>query len=417
MKTHTAPPAPAPAPAVRLATPAQLGWLSAEISSWQAEGLLRDDQAAAILGSYRASRRFTLGRMLLALGGTFVGVGLIWLVAANIDSLPPLARFALVTTVWLALVAASHVGAERRLARGRTDPSPVIGAGRLLAALAYGAVVFQAAQSLQVPAYEPVLVGVWSAGALVYAYAVRAVMPLLVGVVTGVVWVVWQSMQDSPDALSFVVAVLCAAAAASGASALHDRFGPEGFASAWREAAALLALVALFAAAIPDLTSDQFEVDATLVVVAGLAVALGAAGVAFGRGSTRLEPLAVGVVALAAIGLVLWEPSQAALDGADTVPAGDWLQAVLSVAVYVAAATWVAVLGIWRDSDRLTYLALAALVIFTVFQSFAVFARIIDGAWLFVALGAVLFGAGFLFDRGRRQLEAALEGSTEGAQR
>jgi hypothetical protein len=66
------------------------------------------------------------------------------------------------------------------------------------------------------------------------------------------------------------------------------------------------------------------------------------------------------------------------------------------------------VLGIRRSSDWLTYLALAALVVFTTFQSFAVFAQIIQGAWLFVVLGLVFLGSGYLFDRARRELAEAV---------
>ncbi|MBD8868404.1 DUF2157 domain-containing protein [Nocardioides donggukensis] len=404
-------PASGPSRHQRAATPAQLAWLGTETADWTAQGLLRPDQAEAILGHYRATRRFSLGRLLLTLGGVFVGVGLIWLVAANLETLPPSARFAVVTAIWLALVAAAHLGAERRRTRGRHGPSPLVGTGRLLAALAFGAVVFQAAQSLQVPAYEPLLIGVWSAGALVYAYAVRAVTPLLVGLVTGVAWVLWQTVEAAPSELAVVVTLLAVAAGASAVSVLHTRFGPAGFTAAWREAGALLLLVGLFAAAVPSLTADGFVVTPPLVLLGLVAVALAAAATYLGRDTTRLEPPVVLAVAAVAVGLVAWEPSQAAVSGTGSLPVGDWAQAALSVAAYVAVATWVAVLGIWRDSGRLTFLALAALVVFTVFQSFAVFARIFDGAWLFLALGMVLFGAGFLFDRGRRQLEASLAGA------
>ncbi len=61
-------------------------------------------------------------------------------------------------------------------------------------------------------------------------------------------------------------------------------------------------------------------------------------------------------------------------------------------------------------SRRLTALATIALVIFTTFQSFAVFARIIEGAWLFVILGVVFLATGFLADRARRRLAIELEG-------
>ena len=53
---------------------------------WQSEGLVDDHQVDAILDVYHASRRFSLTRLMLGLGAGFVGVGLIWLVAANLDA-------------------------------------------------------------------------------------------------------------------------------------------------------------------------------------------------------------------------------------------------------------------------------------------------------------------------------------------
>ena len=64
--------------------------------------------------------------------------------------------------------------------------------------------------------------------------------------------------------------------------------------------------------------------------------------------------------------------------------------------------------GALRESWRLTALATVALVAFTTAQSFSVFARILEGAWLFVALGVVLLGTGFVFDRARRRLVAVV---------
>jgi hypothetical protein len=119
----------------------------------------------------------------------------------------------------------------------------------------------------------------------------------------------------------------------------------------------------------------------------------------------RLEPLAVAAVAVVAVLLVLWDTGS----DPDAITAADWLHAIVSVGVYVVVAVGVAVLGTWRDSWQLTATAAAALVVFTTFQSFAVFAQIIQGAWLFVVLGLVFLGTGVLFDRARRQLVAALE--------
>ena len=143
----------------RSVTRGQLAWLESELRGWQDAGILDDDQAGRIARLYRADLRFPLARMLLTIGAVFIGIGVIWLVAANIDALTPTTRFCGIAVFWLATLA----GAEVLAARVDTDrSSPLVGAVRLMAALAFGGVIFQAAQSLQVPAYEPALVGLWA---------------------------------------------------------------------------------------------------------------------------------------------------------------------------------------------------------------------------------------------------------------
>jgi hypothetical protein len=268
--------------------------------------------------------------------------------------------------------------------------------------------VFQAAQSLQVPAYEPALLGWWSLGALVHAYGVRSVGPLLVGLATGVTWFLWTVVEASPGGLAVVLGLLAAAAFAIGLAAVHTRV-VIGFAEAWRETGVLLTLAGLFAAALPFVSPGDFAWDGWLVAGVAAAVAAVAAGVLVATGRDRIEPLAAAGVAALALLLVAWDT------GADAggLTTADWLHAVVSVAVYVVVAVGVAVLGTLRDSWPLTATATVALVVFTTFQSFAVFAQIIEGAWLFVVLGLVLLGTGVLFDRARRRLAAALDTTVE----
>ena len=98
----------------RPATPAQLDWLAAELPHWKAAGLVDDRAATAILAGYHPSRRFDLSRLLLTLGAAFVGVGILWLVASNLDQLPPPVRFAVVAAFWLAFLVGGEVLAARR---------------------------------------------------------------------------------------------------------------------------------------------------------------------------------------------------------------------------------------------------------------------------------------------------------------
>jgi hypothetical protein len=185
---------------------------------------------------------------------------------------------------------------------------------------------------------------------------------------------------------------------------VHDRFGPDEFAGPWRGVGAALSLAGLFTAAVPNVNADDFAPDRGSWVALGLGVAVALVAAGLARGDGRLEPLVAIAVAVVSGLLVLWDPGT----DPDSVGLEGWAHAGVSIAAYVATATWIAVLGIRRSSDWLTYLALAALVVFTTFQSFAVFAQIIQGAWLFVVLGLVFLGSGYLFDRARRELAEAV---------
>jgi uncharacterized membrane protein len=374
-------------------------WLRRELTDWQAEGLVDAGTAQAIAERYHDAgdghRRFSLGRLLLFLGAAFVGVGLIWLVAANLDALPPVLRFAAVAAIWLALISAAELTRVSGAVRG---------ALRLMAALAFGAVIFQAAQSLQVPAYSPALIGFWAAGALAHAYGFRALMPLVVGVITGVGWWVSQPLWEDGSVAGAVLGFGTAGVAAICLAVVHDR-GLTRFGQVWRSAGALLGMVSLFMAAVPYTTTEDFEWNGWLVASLVVAGALVVAVVVIARGWARLEPVvAVAVVAVAGL-MVVWDT------GTDTsqVDAADWAHAAVGVVAFVALAVALVAIGTLRDNPVLTVIAMAGLVIFTTFQSFAVFAAIVEGAWLFLVLGLVFLATGFLFDRARREIAASLD--------
>lgn len=390
--------------ATRPVTPRQLDWLRTELADWTSQGIISDEQATRISARVSARHpaehhtRTSIGRVFLYLGSGFVGVGLIWLVAANLDQLSPAVRFSAVAALWLSFLVGGEVLASRRAS------APLVGAVRLLAALGAGAVIFQAAQSLQVPAYEPRLVGLWAAGTLLHGYLTRSHMPFFVGLVTGVVWWFWQPLWDEPHGLTVVLLLGAGGVLAASLAVLHDTW-IDSYAWAWRTVAGGMALLAMFVAAVPDIGGDGIVWSRWLVaalVVAGL----GAVAAAITRPGTRiLEPLGAAVVLVAATLLGLWTT------GSDTsdIDAADWAHAAVSVVAYVVLAVGLVALGTVRDHPPLTWMAMVGLVVFTTFQSFAVFAPIVTGAWLFVVLGTVFLGTGFLFDRARRELASALD--------
>lgn len=374
-------------------SPAQWGFLREEVHRWERDGLIDGPTATAIRGRYVEQHRFGFAQLALGLGGSLVVVGLIWLVASNLDLVSPLVRFAIVVLIWLALM----FGSERL-------DGAVAGAGRLLAAGAFGAVVFQAAQSLQVPAYEPKLVLAWAVGALVYAYAVRSHAALVVGLGALTVWFVWQSAETANGIIGFIAALLFAAVLALAGALLHPSSWAS-FAGVWRFVAAALLFAGLFASSLPNY-NDRGEWPVVLTI--GIVVALIAAAAAAVRADRldRLEIAGASVLAVAGLGLALWWPgdSMDTANGVQALSAAMWVRTGLSLVVYLAAAVAVALIGERRDAPSLTALAVAAVVIFTTVQAWAVFAPIISGATLFLVVGLIMLASGVLAERTRRQL-------------
>ena len=358
-------------------SPAQWGFLREEVHRWERDGLIDGPTATASRGRYVEQHRFGFAQLALGLGGSLVVVGLIWLVASNLDLVSPLVRFAIVVLIWLALM----FGSERL-------DGAVAGAGRLLTAGAFGAVVFQAAQSLQVPAYEPKLVLAWAVGALVYAYAVRSHAALVVGLGALTVWFVWQSAETANGIIGFIAALLFAAVLALAGALLHPSSWAS-FAGVWRFVAAALLFAGLFASSLPNY-DDRGEWPVVLTI--GIVVALVAAAAA--------------VVRADRLGLALWWPgdSMDTANGVQALSAAMWVRTGLSLVVYLAAVVGVALIGERRDAPSLTALAMAAVVIFTTVQAWAVFAPIISGATLFLVVGLIMLASGVLAERTRRQL-------------
>lgn len=379
----------------RPVAPRRLDWLNDETARWVDEGILADHTAEKIKAQYVASHTGSLTRVISYLGGAFLGIGLVWLVATNLDALSPLVRFAGIVVVWLAFTAAAEMS---------TLPRPLRGAFRGIAAIGFGGVVFQAAQSLHVPAYEPHLVGLWGLGALLYAYASAGVAPLVVGIATTMIWFDWQVVATSESTFAGVFAVLVGGVVATATAALHDR-GRERFAQVWRLAGGVLVLGGLFVAAIPQIGDRDLAWSPTLIVALVIAALLTVVAVGRTRGWSRWEVLASALIVPIGLALVAWDPQVSDLGA---VSGEAWLSAFVSIAVYVVVAGAVAVDGSVRDHTLLVVLATGALVVFTTMQSFAVFAPIMSGATLFLMLGVLLLATGFVFDRARRGVAANL---------
>jgi len=385
----------------------RLAWLREELDGWRTEGLIDARAAEALAARYATGTRVRVVGLLLGLGAALLGAGLIWLVASNvdIDQVGPLARVGGLAAIWLALVAAGEAcdGLERL--------DPFAGPLRLLAVVAYGAVIFQAAQSLQVPAYDPELVAAWAGGGLVYAYATasRAALVLAVGVGAG--WLV-TTLADAGGGAAFVLGLALVVPACAAAASLHERPGRRrAFAGPWRTLGAILGVIALFAAALPEVAGDGGVEPLDLGLAAAAAAGLAAGALALGAPGRRDEVMGAAALAVVAGALVALAPSDASLLGEDGPTAAESAFSFAAMLAFVAWAVAIAVVGAARDAPRLVDIAFAGLLGFVAVQSFGIIGSLLGGAALLLVVGTLLLALGFALDRGRRKLlDAAADG-------
>lgn len=374
----------------------RLAWLREELAEWRAEGFVDAAGADAIAGRYEGGRRFRVVGLLIGLGGALLGAGLIWLVASNLDieEIGPLARFLGVAVLWLAAVAVGEVAVASDRLRVITGPA------RLLAVLLFGGAIFQAAQSLQVPAFEPSLLAAWGAGGLLYAYASRSAAALVPATVVAASWYVLEVAAEA-DGGAVVGALALPVPVCAAVAAVH-RTG--SFAATWRTLAALLGLIALFVAALPGVAGDDLEWTRTLVL--GLVGAAVAGAIGLIRGARERRDEVVGALALAAvaIALVVIAPNEGPVFESRAPTGGETMFVLAAMLAYVAWAVGVAVIGAARDAAGLVNLAFAGLLLFVAVQSFGLIAELISGAALLLCVGSILVGLGLALDRGRRRL-------------
>ncbi|MDO5628732.1 MAG: DUF2157 domain-containing protein, partial [Mobilicoccus sp.] len=349
---------PSPDALARPTPPHLVRWLDQQLHEWESANLITGEQSAAVRSRYVPARRLALAHIVTGLGTTFVAVGIVWFVATNYDDLSPVLRFIIIAALWLGLATVAEVLAARRPATplgldGPRDVGPsLIAVCRTLAAAAFGAVIFQAAQSLQVPAFEPRLVGCWALGALLYAYATSSRGALGIGLLASAIWFVWFTAQQELSMVGTVALLLAAGLLATSVAVAHvpalTRHRP-GFAQLWRLVGAGFTLAGLFLAALPvGATWGGHPAGsgawAIWVVAALMALAALALTLFYTRLHTRVwNERAVEVVAAAAavgagLALSTWQPG-------DPFGAGGgeaWAHAIVAVLVFVAAAAWYA---------------------------------------------------------------------------
>jgi uncharacterized membrane protein len=149
--------------------------LPREVAAWQAERLISEGQARALLARYGLAegelevRRSRLVTAIAFLGALLVGIGAITFFAANWSFVPGWAKLLL---IFVAVILAYGTGYWMRFEH---EWSPRVGNALIfLGALLFGAAIFLIAQGFHVRAHEATLLYLWALGVLPMAYLLGA---------------------------------------------------------------------------------------------------------------------------------------------------------------------------------------------------------------------------------------------------
>src|SRR5574340_860593 len=178
--------------------------LSAEIEQWPKEGLVRPEQAQALLARYgllagettHTVRQSRIIQLLSVLGVVLVGVGVITLVGANWEAIPRWVRLAILA---VSTAGVYHLGYWLAFQR-KTYPKVGL-ALLLLGSLLWGAGIFLVGQMYHLGSPgggggETRATLVWFLGVIPLAYVLRSPWHLVLSIIIGSVWLCMQRSEE-----------------------------------------------------------------------------------------------------------------------------------------------------------------------------------------------------------------------------
>ena len=177
-----------------------------EVGQWQADGLITDEQAAAILERYAPAYEVepaepaggsAIGNRVVSviavMGAALTGLGIIVFIAANWSEISTLAKLALM------VVGTPVIYVSGWLLAYRFGYSRIGTAVILLGAIAFGASIHLVAQTYHVPVYHPNLVPFWFLGVVPLAYIVRSQAVLGLSIILFLVAAGFRAQQLVPE--------------------------------------------------------------------------------------------------------------------------------------------------------------------------------------------------------------------------
>lgn len=403
--------------------------LPGEVEQWRQEGLIRKEQAQALLARYgllpgetpHTLQRSRIVLLLAILGAVLVGVGVILFVGSNWESIPKWARLVSL----MAATAAAYQGGYRLSTRSQTYPK--VGAALVfLGSLLWGASIFLVGQTYHMggPGGDGERTGVliWFIGVLPLAYVLWSVPHLVLALVLGNVWLYWTIGEVlspyGPQAV--LLPALAVGLLFYALGRLHtDRRSAERFEAAYCWLGLLSVFVVLYAFSFEGFwTFGQPRAEAQWLWPVLLLGPAAIAGVVFLLTSGRRDWTAF-TEAAAILALVLLGVAVAATHPywfAKASPEEYWnpvhREAALSMALcnllLLAATVGVLLLGWARHRPGLATFGMLVFFVQVVTRYFDLLWGMLSSSLLFIGAGVILIGLGALLERSRRRLLTAM---------
>ena len=392
--------------------------LRREVVEWERDGTITPEQAQAILARYpedsvgfeAARRRQSLVVGFSILGAALLGLGVITFFAANWNDIPRSVKLgALVAGVVLSYGAGFLLW--QRLGYTAVGIALV-----LLGCIIYGAGVHLIGQIYHVPVDHPDLTAFWFLGVLPLAYITRSTPVMFLAIVLFLVaagfrlphWLA--EVYDADAVILGSVMYLALAALLYGIGKLKGLFeGWESTGGLFRAIGLLVGFGALYLLSFHDLIDEAGRVDAvdfrywtltyaasvigvlTMVWIEWRRVRLGTASV--------VEPFEI-----AAVVLLLTASQVLARVPVEWTP----LYPIVINALFVLAALGLMISGYTQAREARVNLALGLIALLVISRYFEFSTTLFDLSLVFVGAGIILLAGGFLLERGRRKLLAAM---------
>ena len=399
-------------------SPGFLARLRREVEAWQQDGTITAEQGQAILARYPAyspgyeasRRRQALVVGLSILGAILIGLGVITFFAANWDEISRGVKLGSLV-VGMALSYGAGYFVWQRMGYHAVGVALV-----LLGCIIFGSGVHLIGQIYHIPVNHPNLSTFWFLGVLPLAYVTRSRPVMFLAIVLFLVAVTfrlipWLEEVSGPGSgiLSAVIYLALAAFLYAIGKAKVQFEGWKTIGGLFQAVGLIVAFGALYLLTFHDLfdkLGDDSGVPLGYWVVAygasAVAVAL-TAGMAWlrvrrgDRSLVELVEVATIVVLLAAAHLAARVPVEA-----------DPLYPIVFNVLFVLSVLGLMVSGYLQEHEGRVNLSLGLIALYVITRYFEYSIGLFDSSLVFFGAGIVLLAGGFLLERGRRRMLAAM---------